>query len=72
MLKVLLKSSGKTIGVINKGRRVTLKYFSKLIKINRERRLFVGPGKSIRLIYFGFFGVSMIYSAFRVLHFKNC
>ena len=67
-----LHTIGYTIDVVNKGRRVTLKYFSKLIKINRERRLFVGPGKSIRLIYFGFFGVSMIYSAFRVLHFKNC
>ena len=47
MLKVLLKSSGKTIGVINKGRRVTLKYFSKLIKINKEHILFIGPEQSI-------------------------
>ena len=39
----------KLIGV-NKGRRVTLKYFSILIKVSRKHRLFKGPGQSISLI----------------------
>ena len=33
---------GSAIGAVNEGRRVTLKYFSLLIKINREHRLFIG------------------------------
>ena len=40
-----------TIGVVNKGRNVTLKYFIVLIRINKEHRLFIGPGQSKRLIY---------------------
>ena len=39
----------KLIGV-NKGRHVTLKYFSILIKVSRKQRLFIGPGLSISLI----------------------
>ena len=39
----------KLIGV-NKGRRVTLKYFSILIKVSRKHRLFISPGQSISLI----------------------
>ena len=35
---------------VNKGRHVTLKYLSKLIKINRKLRLFIGPGQNISLI----------------------
>ena len=41
---------GKLIGV-NKGRRVTLKYFSLLIKVSRKHRLFIGPGQSKSLIF---------------------
>ena len=41
--------SVKLIGV-NKGRRVTLKYFSILIKVNRKHRLLIGPEQSISLI----------------------
>ena len=39
----------KLIGV-NKGRHVTLKYFSILIKVSRKHRLFIGLGQSISLI----------------------
>ena len=39
----------KLIGV-NKGRHVTLKYFSILIKVSRKHRLFIGPGQGISLI----------------------
>ena len=39
----------KLIGV-NKVRRVTLKYFSILIKVSRKHRLFIVPGQSISLI----------------------
>ena len=39
----------KIIGV-NKGRHVTLKYFSILIKVSRKHRLFIAPGQSISLI----------------------
>ena len=37
---------GITIGVVNKGRHVTLKYFSILIKINKEHRLFMSQQTS--------------------------
>ena len=38
---------GWTIGVVNKGRHVTLKYFSILKKINKEHRLFhSSPGQA--------------------------
>ena len=38
---------GWTIGVVNKGRHVTLKYFSILKKINKEHRLFYSsPGQA--------------------------
>ena len=40
----------KHIGV-NKGRRVTLKYFSILKKVSRKHILFIAPGQSIILIY---------------------
>ena len=39
----------KLIGV-NKGRQVTLKYFSLLIKVSRKHRLFIAPGQSMILI----------------------
>ena len=39
----------RLIGV-NKGRHVTLKYFSILIKVSRKHRLFIGPRQSISLI----------------------
>ena len=39
----------KLIGV-NKGKHVTLKYFSILIKVRRKHKLFIGPGQSISLI----------------------
>ena len=39
----------RLIGV-NKGRRVTLKYFIILIKVSRKHRLFLAPGQSIILI----------------------
>ena len=39
----------KLIGV-NKGRRVTMKYFSLLISVNRKHRLFMVPETSISLI----------------------
>ena len=42
-------SIGKTIGVVNKGRHVTLKYFNTLIKIHKENNYFIGPGRSISL-----------------------
>ena len=35
------KITGYTIGVLNKGRHVTLKYFCKLVKINNEHRVFM-------------------------------
>ena len=37
----------KLFGVVNKGRRVTLKYFN---TIDKEHRLFIAPGQSISLI----------------------
>ena len=37
--------------VKNKGRHVTLKYFCILIKIDKEHRLFIGPGQIITLIF---------------------
>ena len=40
----------QSIGV-NKGRHVTLKYFSKLTKDSRKQRLFIAPGQRIILIY---------------------
>ena len=39
----------RSIGV-NKGRRVTLKYLSLLINVNRKHRLFIVPETSISLI----------------------
>ena len=38
-----LAGVGWTIGVVHKGRHVTLKYFSKMIKIAKEHRLCIGP-----------------------------
>ena len=55
--KVVLKMGALIKGLlveligVNKGRRVTLKYFSILIKVCRKHRLFIGPGQSISLIY---------------------
>ena len=40
----------KLIGV-NKGRHVTLKYFSILIRIDKEHRYFIVSGRSISFIY---------------------
>ena len=39
----------KLIGV-NKGRYVTLKYFSIFVKVIRKHRIFIAPGQSISFI----------------------
>ena len=39
----------KLVG-LNKGRHVTLKYFSILMKVSRKHRLFIAPGQSKILI----------------------
>ena len=48
------KRIGQTLGVANKGRHiqghVTLKYFSTLIKVDKEHRLFIGPEQGISFI----------------------
>ena len=44
--KVLVKLIG-----VNKGRRVTLKYFSILINVSRKHKLFIGPGQKLSLIF---------------------
>ena len=44
-----MKEMGDVMKKKKKGRHVTLKYFSILIKLNRKLRLFIGPGQTISL-----------------------